>query len=108
MSASRKPKKKTAQDTFNEYIDSLTGYEELEIAEQFGDDFNTLLVSLPSMASRSLVYVTKRRDGLDEKQAKDAAMSMTIKAVTAAFEPTPVEPMPDEPVTDAGKGGSGE
>jgi hypothetical protein len=50
--AARKPKKKTAQDTFNECIDSLTGYEELEIAEQFGDDINTLLVTQPSMAPR--------------------------------------------------------
>jgi hypothetical protein len=105
--AARKPKKKTAQDTFNECIDSLTGYEELEIAEQFGDDINTLLVTQPSMASRSLVYVTKRRDGLDEAKAKDAAMKMSVKAVSDSFDPPEDEPMPDEPVTEQGKDGSG-
>jgi hypothetical protein len=99
--------KKTAQDTFNERIDSLTGYEELEIADQFGDDINTLLVTQPSMASRSLVYVTKRREGFDEEKAKDFAMSMTVKAVTDSFEPPELEPMPDEPVTEQGKDGSG-
>lgn len=98
---------KTPQDTFNELIDSLTGYEELEIAEQFGDDIHTLLVTQPSMASRSLVYVTRRREGFDEAKAKDAAMSLTVKAVTESFDPGEVEPMPEEPVTAEGKGAAG-
>lgn len=109
MSAASTAQKKQekAQKAFNELVDSLTGYEELEIAAQFGDDIHTLLITQASMASRSLVYVTKRREGLDEAKAKDAAMSLTVKAVGDSFDPDEDEPFPEEPVTEQGKGDSG-
>lgn len=95
------------QESFNEHLDSLTGYEELEIQAQFGDDILSLLNLNYTMASRALIYVTRRRDGLDEAKAKDAAMKLSLKEVGASFAAEEDEPMPEEPVTAQGKGSEG-
>lgn len=96
----------SAQQNFNDLLDSLTGFEELAISERFGFDITTLLDRSATMAGRALVFTEKTRSGQKPGDAYKGAMSMTVRAVNDHFD-TDEEPevLEDETVTEQGKDG---
>lgn len=74
----------TIQQTTDEILDSLTGHEETWIAEQFGRSVGELIPQ-PGMYRRALIFVTKRREGVNEDDARNAAMDMRLKDVLEFF-----------------------
>lgn len=92
----------TAQESFDEHLDSLTGYEELAISSRFGFDIVTLLQRAPSMAGRALIFTAKARDG-EAEAAYKAAMSLPMREVDGYFAPDEAEVDEDEPETEQGK-----
>lgn len=89
--------------TANEMVESLTGFEEIAIANQFGAEITELFEKRPMGAVRALVFVDMTRSGLTTPDAKRAALELTIKQVTGYFLAEEDEPMPDDPVTESGK-----
>jgi hypothetical protein len=73
----------TSQTT-DEILDSLTGHEETWIAEQFGRPIGEFIPQ-PGMYRRALIFVLKRRDGVNEDDARNAAMDMRLKDVLDFF-----------------------
>jgi len=92
----------TTEVTVNEMIDSLTGYDEIAIAKAFDAEWTVLAEAKPITFARALVFVDRRRGGLDDKKAKVAALEMTVGQVNSYFAEDD-EPMPEDPVTPAGK-----
>lgn len=93
----------TTQATFNEMLDSLTGYEELAIQSGFDADINTLINTHATFAVRACIAVDLARQGSTAAEAKKAAMSLTLTEVNAYFREDVEEPFPEEPVTESGK-----
>ncbi|GAA0978200.1 hypothetical protein ENKNEFLB_02834 [Nocardioides aquaticus] len=89
--------------TVNEYVESLTGYEEDGILKHFGAEVLDLLTTRPIKAGRGLIYVDRKRGGDNDTDAVKAAMSLSMRDVDAYFTPEPVEVDPDEPETPEGK-----
>lgn len=85
--------------TAGEIEDSLTGYDEDEIAKHFGD-----LLGF-SINHRGLLFIVKRREGLTAAEAKKAVMEMRAKDVLAAFSDEDDEDhgVGYDELTDAGK-----
>lgn len=91
----------TTKPTFSEAIETLTGYEEESIAKAFGAHFGDL--PAVSTMKRALVYVARKREGLDHAKAKDAAMSVALKEINDFFAPD--EEDSDDPDFPAGENG---
>lgn len=70
--------------TASEVFDSLTGFDEMSITQHFGRPISEL-VDDSSMFGRALVFVLKRRDGANDDDARNAALEMTLKAVSGYF-----------------------
>jgi hypothetical protein len=86
------------EQTLEEVSDSLTGFDEIAIAQQFGRNVADLAQHDPSMFSRTLLFVVKRRAGLSDEEAKNAALGMTMKECADFFaETSQEEPGKDEP-----------
>lgn len=94
----------SAQKTFNETLDSLTGYEELAITQHFGADITTLLETNATFAGRALIFTERTRSGEAPKDAKKHAMSLTLKSVNDYFKDDEPEVDEDDPITASGKG----
>lgn len=93
----------TVKPTMTDVVKSLTGYDEIAIAKEFGHDFEVIL-NKPLVLGRALIFVEKRRDGLTDKDAKKAAMNMRLGDVDDYFAE---EEDDDEDVdTPAGEGDS--
>lgn len=93
-----------ARTTISEAIESLTGFEEIAIKKAFEDDVFALMnTGQETMAGRALIFIEKKREGLKDAEAKNAALSLTLKDVNAHFADEDEEVMPDEPVTESGK-----
>jgi hypothetical protein len=75
----------SAQITVNDMAESLTGYDEIAIQKHFGIDIYADGEQKGVVALRALVFIQKTREGLDVKAAKDAAMSMPLKACNEFF-----------------------
>lgn len=86
-----------------EMIDSLTGFDEIAIKKAFGAEWGQLVESSPVTFTRSLIFIQKRREGLLDAVAKDAALSLTLGEVNAVFAEDEPEVMPEDPETEAGK-----
>src|SRR5690606_35396480 len=95
------------QVTLEAMIDSLTGFEESAIGKAFDVEFGELFTdeNRGNVMQRALVFVAHTRQGLDDKQAKEAALAMTLGEVNRFFLDD-VEPNPADPITEQGKGGS--
>lgn len=98
MTTTTDPREMTA----DEFFESLTGFDELAIAKGFGAKPIELSKTDPMWFARSLVFVAHRRSGLNDADAKKAALEATIGEVNAYFAEDP-EPNPQEPVTELGK-----
>lgn len=83
--------------TVLEVSDSLTGFDEMAISQHFGCPVSELMETDASMWGRSLVFVLKRREGLSDDDARNAALSMTIKGVADYFPKESEESGKDEP-----------
>lgn len=71
----------TAEETF----ESLTGFDEIAISQQFGRTVAELAQRDPMLWMRSLIFVLKRRDGMNDPDSKNAALELTIKQATEYF-----------------------
>ena len=69
-----------------ELADSVTGFDEMSVTQHFGTPLAELMDSDASMWGRALVFVIKRREGLNDDDARNAVLGMTIKEVAAHFE----------------------
>lgn len=96
----------THELTAQEMLQSLTGYEEIAIAKAFGEAVMDLAEKDKMTFGRSLVFVAEKREGMKDPEAKDAALSLTIKQASEFFADEQDEPMPEDPVSAAGKDNS--
>lgn len=101
---------KSTMDT-GEVLESLTGYEELEIEQRFGAMPDVLLTTKSTTGLRALAAVVIARD-LEAQDVKDPkakayrhVMGLTLAQVTDFFPDEEEEPAldGDEPVTPAGE-----
>lgn len=77
-------------------LESLNGYEEIAIEKAFGFSLDNLEDNA-MRGIRALVFVLRRRDGLDHKAAHRAAMELTIGQLMDMFD---LEDLEDQAVTD--------
>jgi hypothetical protein len=106
-----RPQPQTDQRT-GEVCDSLNGREEMWIAEQFGKSIGELTGNYLERNDygpfyRALIFVLKRRDGLNEDDARNQVMDMRLSDVVAYFpraedgdeagEPGKGEPVSEKP-----------
>lgn len=83
------------EQTPDEIIDSLTGHDEMELSAQFGATIGQL-VSNQSMLRRACVFIVKRREGLNDDDARNFALGMILKDVLEFFASESVESGKDE------------
>lgn len=93
----------TDKITVNEALEQLTGWDEIAIKKTWGAEITDLRES-PFTFMRALIFVDARRNGAKDHEAKEAAMTLTIREVSDHFAEDEDEAMPDEPVTESGKG----
>lgn len=99
--------------TGNEVIDSLSGFDEIAIEKHMGYDVYTsdepeygVFRSKPVLLLRCLVFVMERRRGLNDVEARKAALDMPASDVKDYFAEEPDEVDPDDPETEPGKDAS--
>lgn len=71
--------------TAEEAFDSLTGFDEIAIAQRFGRTVSELATRDESMFGRALVFVFKRRGGATDDEAYNAALSLSMKEFMTFF-----------------------
>lgn len=88
-----------------DFLGSMTGYEKIAVKNAFGVNYMALASDDQPMFMNALALVHFKRQGKTDAEAKDAALNLTDKDITALFdlEEEDEEAMPDEPVTEAGK-----
>jgi hypothetical protein len=86
-----------------EFMDSLTGFDEIGIQKVFGAKPIELGRKDRSGLMRGLYMIAQRREGLSEAEAKKAALGATLKEVGDFFPDAEDEPMPEDPATESGK-----
>lgn len=93
------------KQTAEEVRDSVTGHDEMAIAQHFGRTFMDLMENDPLTWGRSLVFVTKRREGLNDDDARNFALDMPFKVINEEYfaEPTADSDEETEEV-ESGKG----
>ncbi|HTW15132.1 MAG TPA: hypothetical protein VMF51_08380 [Nocardioides sp.] len=73
-------------ETLEGFLDTLTGFDEIAIAKHFdGLDPYTDGEAKPIQVMRALVFVDQRRKGLNDPDARQVALALTIAAVNAYF-----------------------
>lgn len=91
--------------TAEEFLESLNGFDEIAISQRFGKTVTALANEGDQMTlARALVFVAKRRDGLNDGDSYQACMTLTLREVNEYFAVEPDEAMPEEPETPEGKG----
>lgn len=70
--------------TPDEIIDSLTGHEEMEITQQFGQNIGALVRDQP-MLRRACLFIVKRREQMNDDDARNFALSMVLGEVFDFF-----------------------
>lgn len=88
------------QSSGKDIFESLTGHDELAIAQRFGHTVTELASSNASMFGRSLAFAAKRREGVGDEEAYTAAMNMPMKDVLALAD----DDGDDDSDADSGKG----
>lgn len=72
----------------DEFVQSLTGYDEIAINKAFGVDWTVLMESQPTTFSRALVFTDLRHQGKTDTESKKTCMEMSIKQVGEYFPQT--------------------
>lgn len=73
----------SSDKTPDEVFESLNGFDEIAIERAFGEI--TSLKDRPMFFLRALVFIERRREGLNDKDAKQAAMDATMRDLTDYF-----------------------
>lgn len=94
----------SAQISASEMIQSLTGFEELAIEKNMGVDPYADGERKPMAVMRALVFVVRKREGLGDRDARQAAMGMPMGELQGLFADEVQELDPESPVTPAGEG----
>lgn len=90
----------TTKKTVTESLELMTGFDEIAVEKKFGEDIDSLRVT---MSLRALVFLDHTRAGEKPQDAYDAAMGLTTKQLNEHFADDPDEVNPEEPITDSGK-----
>lgn len=99
----------TTELTFDELLDSVTGYDEIAIKAAAQVPLSTLLTTDAMQAMRAVIAVHQLRDTGAEMGPKayyaqyKLAQEMPTKAVRTYFAEPAKDPIPDEPDSPAGK-----
>jgi hypothetical protein len=96
----------TVDQTAQEFFETLNGFDEIAIAKHFGKKPVELSDTDAMGFARSLIFVSKRREGMKDGDAFEAAMNTTIGEANAYFAEDDDEP--DFPVSESGKGDAGD
>lgn len=88
--------------SFEEMSESLTGFDEIAIEKHMGIDVYTDGERKPIWMLRSLIFVHQRRQGLNDVEAREAALAMRLGDCNEYFE-SDDEVDEDEPETALGK-----
>lgn len=102
----------TTEVTFDEFIDSLTGFDELAIKNHTKLPLSKLLASDELHASRAVIALHKLKEESQPNTPKGyaaaykAAMEMPFKEVRTYFAEDPADVDPDDPDSESGKGDS--
>lgn len=75
----------SVEQTAEEMMESLTGHDEMAIAQHFGRNVGDLMSKDSLMLARAMVFVAKRRTDLNDDDARNAALDMSFKEVMAFF-----------------------
>ena len=94
----------TEQITATEMVQSLTGFEELAIERYMAVDPYGDAERKPMAVMRALVFVLRKREGLKDAEAREAAMSMPMGELQTVFAEEEPELDPENPETPAGEG----
>lgn len=89
--------------SMEEFVESLTGFEEIGIEEAFGQGIVQLLETKATMAARALIFVDRKRSGLKAQEARKAALEMRLGDVQDYFVDEQPEVDEENPVTAEGK-----
>lgn len=76
----------TSDKSVEEMVESLNGFDEIAIERAFGEVIS-LGKDKPMTLLRALVFTAHRREGLPDKDAKQAAMEATIRDLNDYFRP---------------------
>lgn len=72
--------------TANQYAQTLTGWDELAIAKAFGCEMGDMIAAKRQTTTlRALIFVELRRQGSSDKDAKKAALDLTVDAINDYF-----------------------
>ena len=75
----------------SEALMSLTGFDEIAIAARFGQTISALRDD-PISAGRALAFVHYRRGGMNDHDAHQAALGLTLREVSEFHTPEPQTP----------------
>lgn len=70
----------------DELIESMNGFEEMAIDKAFGAEIYDLLATKPIRGLRACLFLVKKREGLNDVQAHQAAMATSLKNLNEQFE----------------------
>ena len=93
-----------SRPTTEDVMDSLTGFDEIAIEKNFGKEILVLAEHHQTKFMRALVFVLKRREGLDDVSARTAALELSLADTKETFADPEPEIDEDDPDTDQGKG----
>jgi hypothetical protein len=71
----------TAFEVFN----SVTGFDEMAIAQHFGRTVGDLFTGDSSMWARAMAFVVKRRAGANDDDARNASLEMSLLQLSEFF-----------------------
>lgn len=97
----------TIDVTVSDFVQSITGFEELAAEKHFERRFGDLVGDEgSSIGGRCLIFLHLTRTENDPVAVKKRVMEMTLSQVNDYFadEPDDVDIEPDEPETELGKG----
>ena len=74
----------------SEFLMSLTGFDEIAIATRFGEPVTKIQNTDAMKAGRALAFTHYRRAGMNDHEAYNAALGLTLREVSEFFAPEPV------------------
>ena len=74
----------------SEFLMSLTGFDEIAIAARFGEPVTSIQRTDAMKAGRALAFTHYRRAGMNDHEAYNAALGLTLREVSEFFPPEPV------------------
>lgn len=92
------------EKTFDEVLNSLTGFDEIALEQATGKQFDKLINDHKFLMMRAIVAVDiQRTEGTKYRDAHQKAMEMPMSEVVEYFTEAPDEVMPEAPETEVGK-----